>query len=167
MAIGIVFVSVFMLIFFSQSETIKFNTVTVQKKFSISIPEYLSKTDGIDANALLQYKNEKEQMFLLVYEKADSTNSSLEGFFKKNSNTFIAGIKHGNLIEYYPEKINGMDALIGNVRGNVNETGVYYRIAALKAGNSFYKIIIGISENMKSTYEEDMGKIIRGFKKLF
>ena len=105
-------------------------------------------------------------MFLLVYKKTDSANTSLESFFKKHLNDFASKLEHGNLINFYLEKINGEDALIGNIRGSVGETGVYYRIAAIKANNSFYKIIIGVSENMKSSYDEDMDKIIRGFKKI-
>ena len=97
-------------------------------------------------------------MFLLVYEKNDSINTPLETLFKKFSDNFAARIEHGNLIEYYPEKISGLDAVVGNIRGSVGETGVYYRIAAIKANNSFYKIIIGVSENRKSSYEEGMDK---------
>ena len=156
------FVSVFILIFLSQSNTVKFNTVTVLNKFSISIPEYLSKTDSIDSSALLQYKNEKEQMFMLIYEKNDSENVSLDSCFRKFSNNFIEKMEHGNLVNYYPEKINNTDAVIGNIRGRINETGVYYRVAVIRAGNSFYTIIIGLSENMKSQYDEDIDKIIRG-----
>ena len=128
--------------------------------FSISIPEYLSKTDSIDSSALLQYENEKEQMFLLVYEKIDSTNTSPEKFFKTFSDNFTAKIEHGKLINYYPEKINGLDAVIGNIRGSVNETGVYYKIASIKNNKSFYEIIIGISSTMKSSYDEDINQII-------
>ena len=160
-AIGIAFVSVFILIFLSQSNDVKFNKVTIPNKFSISIPEYLLKTDSIDSSALLQYKNEKEQMFLLVYEKLDSANTSLESIFKKKSDDFIAKIEHGNLENYYPQKINGIDGFIGNIQGSVNETGVYYRIVVMKAGNSFFEIILGISENMKSSYDEDINQIIQ------
>ena len=71
-------------------------------------------------------------------------------------------MEHGNLVNYYPEKINNTDAVIGNIRGRINETGVYYRVAVIRAGNSFYTIIIGLSENMKSQYDEDIDKIIRG-----
>ena len=161
-----VFVSVFILIFFFQSEPVKFNEVTVPDKFSISIPDYLSKTASIDSSALIQYKNEKEQLFLLVYEISDTSNTSLQDFFKKISDDFISKLENGSLLKYYPEKINGLDALIGNIRGSVNETEVCYKIAAINSGKVFYEIIIGISSTMKSSYDEDMDKIIRGLKEV-
>ena len=155
------FVSVLILIFLSQSNTVKFNTVTVPNKFSISIPEYLSKTDSIDSSALLQYKNEKKKMFMLMYEKNDSENVSLDSCFRKFSNNFIAKMDHGILVNYYPEKINNTDAVIGDIRGSVNETEVCYRIALFKTKGVLYKIIIGISSTMKSSYDEDINQVIQ------
>ena len=92
----------FLLFFFFHSEPVKFNAVTFEDKFSILIPEYLSKTDSIDASALLQYKNEKEQMFVLVYEITDTANVSLKYFFKKVSDNFISRIGQAALVKYYP-----------------------------------------------------------------
>jgi hypothetical protein len=135
-------------------------------KFTLSIPEYLSKTDGIDPAALLQYKNEKEQLFLLVYEKKDSLNLGLASVFKIFSDDFIARMEHGNLVKYYPMQITSHRALIGNIRGTVHETEVYYKIAVIPSGNSFYEILIGITENRKSSYEEDLDKIIGGFRSI-
>ena len=157
-----VFVSVLLLVLFSKEESQKFNLVTVPNKFSVSIPDYLSKTDSIDSSALLQYKNERDQLFLLIYEKEDSL--SLENFFKKFSENFISKLHNGTLINYYPEEINGADVLVGNIRGSVGEAGVFYKVAAMQGKNSFYKIIIGAVENRKSDYEEDMEKIIQSIK---
>lgn len=162
----LIFISLVVFIFFFNSEEIKFNTITVPAKFSISIPEYLSKTDSIDASALLQYKNEKEQLFLLVYEIKDTATASLKDVFKKVSDAFISRIRHATLVKYYPEQINNRNAFIGSIRGTVNETSAYYRIAVIESGNSFFEIIIGTNDNNKSQYDEDMNKIISGFASL-
>lgn len=161
---ALVSLALLVFIFTSDSKEVQLSTINVEGKFSISIPEYLTKTDSIDSSALLQYQNDKKQLFLLVYEISDT--SALKDFFKKTSDDFISKLEHGTLMKYYPEKVNGADAMIGTIRGSVNETGVYYKIAVIQSGNSFYKIITGISENRKSDYDEDMDKIIRGFKKI-
>lgn len=159
----LIFISILSFIIFFHSEPIKFSTVTVPDKFSIILSEYLSKTDSIDSSALLQYKNEKEQIFLLVYEIADTAHLSVKDFFMKTSDDFISRIGHANLVKYYPEKINNQQAFIGNIRGMVNETSAYYRIAVIASGKSFWKIIIGTNDNRKSQYDEDMNKMIRSF----
>ncbi len=154
-----VFVSVLLLVLFSKSELQKFSSVTVPGKISICVPDYLSKTDSIDSSALLQFKNEREQLFLLVYEKSDSV--SLEILFKKFSENFMSKLHNGTLLNYYPEKINGADALVGNIRGSVGETGVFYKVAVIEFENSFYKILFGVSENKRLDYEEDMEQSIK------
>ena len=152
-------------VFFYHENPVKFNSITVPKKFSISIPEYLIATDSIDPSSLLQYKNEKEQMFLLVREKMDTVQQPLETIFKKFSDDLISNMENGNLVKYFPVKINDHDAFIGNIRGSVNETGVYYRIAVIKSTDTMcFEIIIGTTDNDKSRYDEDMDKIIRGFE---
>lgn len=112
-------------------------------------------------------------MFLLVYEVADTTNVSLKDFFKKFSDDFISRIGQANLVKYYPEQINNRNGFIGNIRGTVNETNAYYRIAVIESDTSrrtnaqrdksFFEIIIGTNDNNTSQYDEDMNKIIRGF----
>jgi len=134
-------------------------------KFSISIPTYLSKTDSIDPSALLQYKNRKEQLFLLVYEKSDTLHLPIEALFKSFSDDFISRIGRANLIKYYPEKINSHHAVIGNIRGTVNETEVYYRIAVIKVNDTTcFEIIVGTTENNIGQYDEDIGKILNEIK---
>ena len=146
-----------------KQEPVKFTRVE-QGKFSISVPEYLTPTDSIDPAALLQYQNEKEQMFLLVYEKADTVEHSFEDFFKKFANDLIARVGDATLLKYYPKKINGCNAIIGNIRGKVNGTGVYYRVALVEARNAFYEIIVGIADDNRSNFEEDINSVIHGFR---
>lgn len=134
--------------------------MTVAGKLSISVPEYLFKTDSIDPTAILQYKNEKEQLVLLIYEKTDTMNPSIENEFKKFSNEFISRISYANLIKYYPREINSHHAMIGNIRGTVNETGVYYRIAVIKADSTYYEVITGVSENHFSDFNDDIDTIL-------
>jgi hypothetical protein len=162
---GIISLAVLVFIIASPSPQTKFNVVTIENKFSISVPEYLTRTDSLDSSALLQFKNEKEQLFLIIYEKKDS--ASLESFFKKFSDNFISKLENGNMINYYPEKINNSNnVLIGNIRGNVNDTKVFYKLAVIKIENTFYKLLFGVSENQRMDYEEEMDKIIKGFRKI-
>lgn len=150
--------------FIVRTEPTKFHEVTIEGKFSISVPEYLSKTDSIDASALLQFKNEKKKMFLVVYEEQDTLAQSLQELFKKFSTDIIANIENGILIKYFPEKINGKDAFTGNIKGEMNGAKAYYRISVIESSSTFYEIIIGVSDNNRNLVEEDMDRIIMSFK---
>lgn len=161
---GLIILSIISFFFLSRSESVKFNETDLHGKISISVPEYLFKTDSIDASALLQFKNEKKRIFLVIYEEQDTLSLSLQDFFKKCSDTYISHIDKGVLIKYFPEKINGYDTFIGNIKGESNGSKVYYRIAVVKSSTSFYKIVVGSSEKNRNLYDEDMYTIIRSFK---
>lgn len=160
-----VFVTVLLLIGFLNSDPVRFNPVTIPGKFSLPVPEYLDKTDSIDPSAVLQYKNEKEQLFLLVYELRNQADTSLKALFKNNSDAFISKVDHGTLAKYYPEEIDGCKAMIGEIKGNVHETKVSYTMVIINANGAFYKIIAGVSGAKNPTYHDDIYKIILGFRK--
>jgi hypothetical protein len=142
----------------------EFNTVVVPGKFSITVPEYLFRSQGIDSQAVLQYKNEKENILLLVYEKMGAPNQELTTFFKNTASGLVEKTDHGSLMKYYPDKIDSHYAMVGHIRGRVHETDVFYKIAIIRSGKFFYEILIGTTGNTKSIYAEDMEKIISGFK---
>ena len=162
----LIFISLVVIILFVHTDPVKFNTITLEEKFSISIPEYLFRTDSIDRNALIQYKNEKKQLFLLAYEKKDTLRSSLEVLFKNASDDLISKIGNAQLIKYYPKKINLHKAVIGNIRGAVNETGVYYRIAIIADSSRYYEIIAGTTENNLSNFSQDIDSMLDSFTPL-
>ena len=102
-------------------------------------------------------------MFLLLYEQKDSSNTPVDTLFLNFSNALSSRLQDGGLLKYYSEKIKGCEALAGNITGIAGETKVYYRAAVIKNGTCFYKIILGISDDYRSDYDEDMNQIIRSF----
>ena len=160
---ALVSVSLLIFIISFDTEEPELNIITAEGKCSLSVPKYLSATDRIDPSAFLQLKNEQEQFFILVYEKTDSVHS-LMTFFKDFSERFISKVDRGNMTRYYPEKINGLDALIGNIRGNVNETEVHYRIAVFQSGNRFFTLMAGTTEKSHGQYDDVITEIIRSFR---
>ena len=131
---------------------------------SIAVPEYLSKKEDSTSSLLLRYENEKKQLFLLIYEEQDASGQSLEVIFKLFSDNLISKIEHGNLMKYYPEKINNQDAFIGNIRGKTNEMGLYYRIAVIEANKKYYEVIFGTSDDDQLFVDDDISKCIQSIK---
>ncbi len=161
----LILVSLLSFIIFCHPQAVTFKTVA-EGHFSISLPSYLTKADSLDPTALVQYKNEKDKLFVLVYQERDTSNVPIEMIFKKFSDDFILKIEHGNVVKYYLTKIGLQNAVVGNIRGSVNETAVYYRVAFIRSASGYYKIIIGVESDMESSYDEDMDTMIRSFKSI-
>ena len=69
-------------------------------------------------------------------------------------------IENGTLLKYYPETINGQEAFTGNIRGSVNQTKVYYRMALIRSATGYIKILFGAGDDEQSRYAEDMDTVI-------
>ena len=141
-----------------------FNTVSVSGKLRLSVPSYLTKTDSIDAEAILQYENNKEQVYLVVYEQSDTSHRSMQECFEKFSNALADKLEHGALLNYVPEKINGCDAFTGNIRGSAKETSLYYRVMMIGSAEKYYEVIFCVGDNNQSSYREDIDTLIHSVK---
>lgn len=140
----------------------RFNTIT-SGPICIAVPEYLTPSAGIDTTALLQLENIKEQFVLLVWKRNDTVPKTPETAFRERSEQILAKTENGILIKYYPTTINGRQAWVGNIRGTVNKTRVYYRLAEIGSAGSAYEIILGVSDRNQSRYEKDMNTILQSF----
>jgi hypothetical protein len=88
---------------------------------------------------------------------------SPQTLFEKLSADFISRTGEARLIKYYPQLIHLHQAMVGNIRGSVKETGVYYRIAVIEAGSSYYEIIVAVADNHLNGFDEDIDQIIDSF----
>lgn len=142
-------------------EKVKFKNYEIKQKFVISVPEYFSKTNDIDTSAILQFKNERKQVFLLVYELNNSMQIDVKEKFHQEANNLISKMDKGNLLNFYPTNINGINALVGTIRGNTRKTIVSYHLVLFNKNAVFYKIIAGTTERNKSDFKKDIDKIIK------
>lgn len=130
------------------------------------IPEYLSATNDSASVIILRYENAEKNAFLIIYEEEDTTLRTTDSVFKKFSSTFLSNIQQAHMIKYYPDTINARPALIGNIRGKVNDFRVYYRIAVIQSKGKYYELIFGTSNDNQPYIDEDMNTCIRSLTSL-
>ncbi len=91
--------------------------------------------------------------------------------FNENFSDFLV---YGNESEV--EKINGMDAIIYEIRGTLpqrtedrygeiveNQIGVYYKFGIFEGEKSFYHVLTWCISSQQKTFKTDMEKMIRSF----
>ncbi|MBL0303430.1 MAG: hypothetical protein IPQ23_17310 [Cytophagaceae bacterium] len=72
--------------------------VTIEKKFSLTLPSFLSKSTELNEDATLQYQNMVKEFYVVVIE---DTKSEMKKSLEEN-----------NLTELYPNDINGYSCLL-------------------------------------------------------
>jgi len=148
---------------FFHTENIEYRKVVVPDKFSLSIPSYLSASNQADSSALLQLFGSKENIFMLVYEIPIDSSNTLKFTFNNSAQEYISKMNSGSLLKYYPKKINNLNSYIGNIRGLVGKTNIYYRVAVIESRSTYYKIVLGITNEEQSSYDADFNIILESF----
>jgi len=153
-------------------ETI-FNEVKINNTYSMLVPEYLSAAAKVKEQASFQYQNEEKEVYALVIEETKESllNYGLEYdlatyFTNIVSTPFTEKIKDGKVSIPGKQKINGLDALIAEITGNINNTDIFYKMAVVETPKAFYQVLTWSRADQKVNYEKDMMKMIESFKML-
>ncbi len=150
-----------------------FNEVKVNDTYSVLIPEYLSPSAKLSENASLQYQSEEREVYAMIVEESREQMQNydldydLQTYFTNIvSKPFTEKIKNGKVEIPGKQDINGNNALITEITGNINNTDIYYKMAVVETPATFYQVLIWTRADRKAEYEADMMKVIGSFKEL-
>lgn len=150
-----------------------FNTITVNDKYSIAIPDYITPCTDLHKNASLQYQNIEKDVYYMVIDERKKLMASYHldydiDLYYKNvaSQAFIETLENGKINPPGRQEIDGHKALISEITGDISGTEVYYRMAIIETPYAFYQILSWTKSENKETYINDMIKFIESFNEL-
>jgi hypothetical protein len=145
--------------------------VKVNDRYAISIPEYLQPCVDLHKDASFQYQNTDKDIYAFVIDERKKTMAKydldydLDVYFKVASQPFLE-TKNGKVSTPGKEKINGCEALISEITGNVDGIDVYYKMGVVETPYAFYQILTWTRADKKEEYAADMNRMIESFKEL-
>lgn len=150
-----------------------FTEVTINNRYSISVPDYLQPCKDLHKDASMQYQNAEKGIYALVIDEKKKTmqdydiNYDIDAYFNNIAKQgFIESIKNGKISVPGRQEINGNKALIAEVTGKVEQTDVYYKLAIIETPYTFYQILSWTSAENKEKFEPDMVKMIESLKEM-
>lgn len=150
-------------------------TVTV-KHYSLTLPTFLTVTKGLNDAASLQYQNAGREFYVLVIDEPRKT---FEDLLKENalgyepnldgySGLLIESLVEGSGAKEKPavtaKKINGLDARVTSVKGEVSGEKVFWKIAYVEGKNTYYQVLCWTSQAKQDEYEPQIDAILESFK---
>lgn len=148
-------------------------TITVGHPFTISLPDYMTRTIGLNSNAALEYKNTVKDVFgfVIIDDKeslrlAEISFSGVEEYYEDFIKDFIEG----------EEKVKQSKPLVQqNAAGKFLEadlsyfdkdakTEIYYLVGLVETPKSYYKILSYCTLENKAKFKEDFKKILYSLK---
>ena len=137
--------------------------------FNISIPDYMSRTIGLNESATVQYKNEVKEVYSFVIEDAKEELKLAELNFSSIAEFYDSFIKDFAK----DEKERELSKSIISKKGNTNfieadlsyfdaesQIRIYYLVGVVETPNSYYKVISWTLAESKDKFKEDFRKIL-------
>ncbi len=155
-------------------------TITIDNKYSLTLPSFLTKVNNLNEDASLQYQHAWKEFYVIVI---DETKSEVQ-----------AALEQNNLTETYSNDIDGYSNLLMDgfeqvisvsskssivdttifklpakfltINGNVEGIDAFYSLAFIEGKNRYYQIMAWTLASKKYQYQEKMQKMIYTFKEL-
>jgi len=163
-----------LLLFISCDESTQ--TVNVDGRYRVDLPSFLTEDKGLHEDASLEYANTFREFYIIVLDESKETvhnsfeengleyTSTLKGY----ADLLVDNMKESSSITTAPvlkeTKINGLNAIVTNASGVVDNIPVYWQLAFIEGKNTYYQIVVWTLEDKKEDNQEKMAQIINTFK---
>lgn len=175
-----IYFALFLLIFVSCAESEKTNTITIEDRYSMEIPEFMTSTTILNSEASLQYMNALKEIYvvvidenkLMVHQAIDESgleetySKDLEGYSKLIVDQNYLNNDNFTLDEYKTSEINGLKIRTTEAIGKVENIDCIFLFGFIEGKNYYYQVSTWTMLARKNTYLKKMYKMIHSFKEL-
>jgi hypothetical protein len=168
-------IGIFLISLLAVSCNVEFEEKNIGDQISIELPSYMEELDLGIPEALLQYGNSNEELYIAIL-KENPTDLEERGVtnIETYADMYIAGIQQSvtnaitNQIGTGVEVQNGMQTITYEVDGIVPENGlgIYYLIKFYKSKTAYYYVSNWTMSNFKDDHLSDMKRITNSIKEL-
>jgi hypothetical protein len=156
-------------------------TVTIKKRYSLAIPNFLSVADNLHEDASLQYQNLFKEFYTIVIDEpskdfdemivnepslSDYYTANLEGYSNLIVDNMKVTVEDGIFSEFTQTKINGNDARTISLEGTVEGIKVFYHLTFIKGKRQYYQIVNWTELKRKNDHLQFMENISASFQEL-
>lgn len=155
-------------------------TVTIEKKYSVAIPSFLTKVSGLNDDASLQYQHALKEFYVIAMDESkakmhkvlDDNNlnetytKDIKGYSELLMNGFEQAVSVSHKSEIMDTTINNMPARLLTVSGRAEGIDAYFSFAFIEGKERYYQIMAWTLSNKEYEYKDKMNRIMYSFKEL-
>lgn len=154
--------------------------VTIENKYSISIPSFLVKGSNLNEDASLQYLHTWKEFYVIVIDESKSEmqkaivendlterySNDIKGYSDLLLDGFEQSISISHKSDIVDTLINNMPARLLTINGRAEGIDAFYSLAFIQGKERYYQILAWSLSSKKYEYEDRMRKIMYSFKEL-
>lgn len=154
---------------YSASAQTAFKNTKYGHVVNVSLPEYMSRTIGLNDNAAFQFHNVPKDVsgFIVEDDKAelviaDMKFADAQEFYDNFAKTFLEDQPSRKFSKPDVRKVNGNTYIHSDFSYFDDEAklDIYYYVGVIETATTFYKLICFTSSAQKETYKPDFDKIM-------
>lgn len=164
----------------SCNKEVKNQTTIIENKYSMELPDYLTKTSSLNSEASLQYKNEMKELYVVVIDEpisgfqealelnnlTEDYKNDLNGYSSIILDTFKENVDVTYVSDPKETTINGLPTILFEVKAKINGYVAYYHFAYLQGKENYYQVLTWTLDTKESEHKEKMEAIVNSFKEL-
>ena len=163
---------------FSNAEKPK--TVTIENRYSVTMPSYLIESSDLHDDAPLQYWSKWRALCIIVldesknnwsealeeYDVPEEYTDDLKGYSTALLNDFTGNVSATRLSEPVDTLINDMPAVLVSFVGKVDNLDLFYSVAFVEGEEQYYQMILWTTADKEEKHKEVMNQMIYSFEEL-
>lgn len=175
-----IYFALFLLIFVACGESEKTNTITIEDRYSMEIPDFMTSTSLLNDEASLQYQHAIKELYVIVIDEnkllvhdaiddaelEESYTKDLEGYCNLIMEQTEGNFAEFKMEEYKTSEINGLKLRTIEVQGKADAIDGFLIFGFVEGKDYYYQIMTWTLMDRKDTHIEKMYKMINSFKEL-
>jgi hypothetical protein len=147
--------------------------LTVGHPITINLPDYMTRTIGINDDAAIQFKNEVKDVYGFVIEDnkdelkmAEIAYSSITDFYDEFIKEFVKGEEKLQQSKPVSKKVGDVSFIEADVSfySKEAEAEIYYLIGIVETKTAYYKVLCYTALANKAKFKADFQKIVYSLK---
>lgn len=173
---GVLFLSILLVTACGSSDTEQ--VVTIDGRYSVSLPSFLEKTEDLNDDASLQYQNIWKELYVIVIDEpivnmqialedndlGETYPNDLEGYSELLLGSFEESITVHDRSAFTDTKINDMPARLVKINGRADGVDVFYHIAFVQGKEDYYQVMTWTLASREGRHKDKMDEIIYSLK---
>lgn len=156
-----------------------YETVTVENKFELTLPSFLSKTRDLNDDASLQYQNALREFYVIAIHEPiievqpvideDETGeykNDINGYYKLILDNFKGAIANPEISKVTDTIVNNMPAKTAFINGQIDGLDIVYAIGLYQGKEDYYQLFSWTLADRKDRHKDNMSKIIYSLKEV-
>ncbi|MGJ8593152.1 MAG: hypothetical protein ACSHXF_11420 [Aquaticitalea sp.] len=155
-------------------------TVTIDNRYSLTIPKFLSEGTDLHDDASLQYQHIFKEFYVVVIDEpkdemhsvlelndlTDIYSKDIDGYAKLIFDSVYESLLDPVQTDVVETTVNGMAARLSTLVGMADDISIFYDYGVYESEDRYYQVIAWTLSDQQSKYQSQMDAILHSLKEL-